>query len=501
MNSRKKGLYKAEDIDINSYPSHVQTLAQDLHITGHHSIFNLIDETLTSQGRKALLKKILMPNMNKEEIIDEQNLIKELNKSYWPLIKLRVANLGQKNSDLDETINEVKRPLVTHRFHLLLSIHYILFALVWTLVTLSLTGTIPLNPIFVFTLYLLFSLATRAQVAHSFRRAHGLSSQLLQLLPIIRFIENQNGKSLFKKYFKHSLQLKLHNKLKKLQLWMAFLSVEGHPMVHIVLNALCPWDYTLTYLVEKWRSQIAAELPSVIDEISYFEVLMSQTLFYHFLTSNFPSFSDNKSFSCKNLIHPLISQEIVVGNDFNLPIGKQIILITGSNMSGKSTFLRAFGVNQVLALCGCPVFADQFETHLAPLRTCLKVQDSLEQGLSTFYYEVRQVAGMVNAAKNRENFIFLIDEIFRGTNNRERLIGSKAVIHELLQYSVFGIISTHDLELTQLESTENKLVNFHFRDDMGKDELVFNYKIQAGPCPTTNALKIIAKEGIPVDIA
>ncbi|MCB0391066.1 MAG: hypothetical protein KDD58_07240 [Bdellovibrionales bacterium] len=492
---RKKANYKAASHSVLDFPSHIQTLAMDLHINTELSIFNLLDESLTYEGQKKLLKSLLMPNLEEKSLLEQQKLIKDLNKDWWQLVKLRITKSTANDSSYFQ-INEIHRPLTGSNFSKLFGLHVILFVILWTTIISIYTFSLSLSPILFFTVYLFFALATRSDVAQSFRRSFDLSQQVLQLQPIIEFIENRSENVLFKTHFKASLKLQLRQKLNRLRVYMSFLSVEGHPMVHIVLNAICPWDYVLTYLVENWRKKIAQNLPSVLDEITDFEVLLSKTLFYHFHTQNFPVFNGEKNLSFKALRHPLIDSQKAVANDF--VTDKKLILITGSNMSGKSTFLRSIGVNQMLALSGCPVFADEFNTYLAPLRTCLKVQDSLEEGLSTFYYEVRQVSEMIKSAKNGENFIYLIDEIFRGTNNRERLIGSQAVIEELIKHDVIGFISTHDLELTQLESKYSELVNYHFRDDMGEGELVFNYKIQQGPCPTTNALKIIAREGIPI---
>jgi DNA mismatch repair ATPase MutS len=350
-----------------------------------------------------------------------------------------------------------------------------------------------------FTLYLFFSLATRNQVATTFQKAHDLAQNLAPLRPIIQTVENYHLSDWSQKYLKKTLELKLTHQLNSLSRLTSFLSVQAHPLMHLGLNAICPWDYILSFLVERWRLKLNQHLPLALEELSNLEVWICQALFYKFHTQTWPQFNHENVFEFEKAFHPLLGVDKAVANSFTKPTPECLTLITGSNMSGKSTFLRTFGINHQLAIIGCPVFAGSMNTALVDIRTCLKVQDSLEKGLSTFYYEVRQVSSMLTAAKNREPFVYLIDEIFRGTNNKERLIGSKAVIAELLKYNVPGFMSTHDLELAHLADTNPRIQNYHFKDDVSdSNELVFSYKIQPGPCPTTNALKILNREGIPI---
>ena len=169
-------------------------------------------------------------------------------------------------------------------------------------------------------------------------------------------------------------------------------------------------------------------------------------------------------------------------------------------MSGKSTFLRTLGINLCLAQAGAPVCAGLFEWTWVRLATCIRVDDSLEAGLSFFYAEVKRLKSLLDATADRSNapVVFLIDEIFKGTNNRERLIGSRAYISALSQGNGFGLVTTHDLELTDLDKTVPGLRNAHFQETVAAGALQFDYKLRPGPCPTTNALRIMELEGLPV---
>jgi DNA mismatch repair ATPase MutS len=169
-------------------------------------------------------------------------------------------------------------------------------------------------------------------------------------------------------------------------------------------------------------------------------------------------------------------------------------------MSGKSTFLRTIGINLCLAQAGGPVCARSFEWTWSRLACCIRVDDSLDAGLSFFYAEVKRLKAILETTQDSTAppTLFLIDEIFKGTNNRERLIGSQAYITALSQGNGFGLVSTHDLELADLEPAVPRLVNAHFQETVSNGALEFDYQLRPGPCPTTNALRIMELEGLPI---
>jgi len=180
-----------------------------------------------------------------------------------------------------------------------------------------------------------------------------------------------------------------------------------------------------------------------------------------------------------------------------------MVLLTGSNMSGKSTFLRTLGVNIVLANMGAPVFAKRLVVpHNLELFCAIRIDDSLSDATSYFYAEVKRLKVIVDSLKDRDlnkrPVLFLVDEIFRGTNNKERFIGSWHLLKSFLKQGAFGVVSTHDLALAELEKNDSRLVNMHFKEDIVAQELEFNYTLRHGPSPTTNALFIMRKEGLPI---
>ncbi len=199
--------------------------------------------------------------------------------------------------------------------------------------------------------------------------------------------------------------------------------------------------------------------------------------------------------------HPLIPDDAKVRNDFVFDHLGGIALITGSNMAGKSTFLRTVAVNLVLAYAGAPVDARRLATRHFRLFTSMAVSDSIAEGVSFFYAEVtrlRRLLSELDEPAGRPVF-FCIDEIFRGTNNRERLLGSQAYVRALVGKAGVGLISTHDLELVALADALPEVRNYHFRDAIAAGRMTFDYTLHPGPCPTTNALVIMRAAGLPVD--
>jgi DNA mismatch repair ATPase MutS len=205
-------------------------------------------------------------------------------------------------------------------------------------------------------------------------------------------------------------------------------------------------------------------------------------------------------FHARDMGHPLLNREKKVTNHFQIDKLGTIVMITGSNMAGKSTFLRTIGVNLCLAYAGSVVNASSLKTSLFELYACIRVTDSLADGYSYFYAEVRRLKGLLDELKQERPLpmFFLIDEIFKGTNNYERLIGSEAYIHALAERRCVGAISTHDLELVRLGDELPGIVNVHFRENVVEGHMVFEYRLRSGPCPTRNALKIMQMEGLPV---
>ena len=289
--------------------------------------------------------------------------------------------------------------------------------------------------------------------------------------------------------------------LRRLLLLISLFGFRANIIIQILLNVVLPVDYILAILFTWNKDQIKQKMPTWLDCWYELEALNSLANFAWLNPEyTFPKFvSDESILKANELGHPLISKKLKCNNDFHVEKTGDIILVTGSNMSGKSTFLRTVGINICLAQAGSVVNAENMTAQFMRLFTCIKIDDNLVEGLSYFYAEVKRLKQLLDDldSKNEYPLFYLIDEIYKGTNNQERLAGSRAFIKSLCNKFGAGIVSTHDLDLTGLESELKTLQNFHFQEHIEKDKMVFDFKLRKGPCPTTNALIIMQNEGLP----
>jgi DNA mismatch repair ATPase MutS len=199
------------------------------------------------------------------------------------------------------------------------------------------------------------------------------------------------------------------------------------------------------------------------------------------------------------LQHPLLPREVRVGNDISLPGPGSALVVTGSNMAGKSTLLRALGLNVALALAGGPVCARSFRVPRVRLRASMRAEDSLQRGASYFHAELQKLRMVIEDAEQSPPVLFLLDELLRGTNQRARQVGARAVLLHLLQRSAMGLVATHDLGLSALEREQPERVhNVHFTDVAIDGEMRFDYALRPGVVRTSNALRLLAMAGVDV---
>lgn len=283
-------------------------------------------------------------------------------------------------------------------------------------------------------------------------------------------------------------------------------SVQGNGLVRLLVNAPVPWDFLWMHRLEQCKAEVREKLPAWLDRWYEVEALSAMASFWYLNPSYvLPSFTETHPttavFEAKELGHPLIPHDHRVNNDIRVGSPGEVVLLTGSNMSGKSTFLRTMGLAVCLANAGGPVPAASLVLRPMRLFSSIKVSDSVHDGISFFYAEVRRLRKLLDAleAKDEHPLFFLIDELFKGTNNVERLTGGKALIRSLVGRNGIGAISTHDLDFVRLTEETPLLHNYHFREEVQGGRMQFDYRLHAGPCPTTNALKIMRMAGLPID--
>ena len=228
------------------------------------------------------------------------------------------------------------------------------------------------------------------------------------------------------------------------------------------------------------------DISNWFESLGKFESLLSFSHFPNVVrNTTLPTITLGKEVTAKEIGHPLIKNDLRVCND--VQIDNSIFIISGSNMSGKTTFMRTLGINLVLAKAGGFVCAKDMHVSQLNLMTSMRIADNLSEGISTFYAELKRIKGIMEMARIDENMLFLIDEIFRGTNSVDRLIGAKTVLERLNEQNVIGIITTHDLELAQETKEIDRIRNYSFNEHYTDSEINFDYKIKKGVSTTTNA--------------
>jgi MutS domain V len=274
-------------------------------------------------------------------------------------------------------------------------------------------------------------------------------------------------------------------------------------LVYPVVNIITLWDIHCTIALEHWRKRAGASLEGWFQVIGELEALSSLAGLAHdepeFV---FPEFGVSEPpFIAEALGHPLLPRGGRVTNDVALEVAGSALLVTGSNMSGKSTLLRAMGLAAVLAQAGAPVCARRLRMAPAIIRTSLRISDSLERGVSHFYAEVKKLKLTLDATAGSERVLFLLDEILHGTNSRERQVGARWLLAELIRRAAAGAMSTHDEELCRLPPelmSHVKLV--HFRETVKDDKMTFDYLLREGPVKAGNALRVMRLAGLDVPL-
>ena len=257
----------------------------------------------------------------------------------------------------------------------------------------------------------------------------------------------------------------------------------------------------LALAVERWRRHAGAKIPRWLDAVAEIEALSSLAGYaYEHPRDPFPELAEGKAlFDGESLGHPLIAESRTVRNDVRLGAEPRALIVSGSNMSGKSTLMRTVGTNVVLALAGAPVRAARLRMSPLAVGASIHILDSLQTGASRFYAEITRLRQVVELTEGELPLLFLLDEILSGTNSHDRLIGAEAVVRGLVERGAVGLVTTHDLALTRIvESLNGSAANVHFEDHLEKGRMVFDYKMRPGVVRRSNALELMRSVGLEV---
>jgi DNA mismatch repair ATPase MutS len=275
---------------------------------------------------------------------------------------------------------------------------------------------------------------------------------------------------------------------------------EFNNFFYSILNALWFLDVYMIILTEKWKFKNRSHLNTWASAVSEFEVISSLAgLYYSNPSFSFPVINETHyTIHFAGLGHPLINQEKRICNNFILNGRGEIAMITGSNMGGKSTFLRTVGVNMVLALMGAPCCARSGAVSNMQLFSSMRTQDNLQEGVSSFYAELKRIQQLLKLIESGQPIFFLLDEMFKGTNSKDRHRGGFSLITQLKALNAFGIISTHDLELAALAGNHKIITNYSFNSIIDNGEMIFSYELTDGLCKDFNASELMKRSGIKI---
>lgn len=491
----------------NLVPPVGHPFADDLDVANLH---RLLDTASTRQGSERLFGWLTTTSADLETIKHRQSLVKELLPR--TLMRTRLEVLGQLGKDRLQHFLDGKRlaewvqepvpphlPTVTIILLVLSAVNLTLF------MAFTLTGLTQLLPIVLipWALYGVLFISQYRQIGSLFRETTTLLDLLETAGQVMLYLEDypfrpDSGLAALCRPITGQRPSRLIRRLS----WIASgASLQGNLLLWLFVNAVVPWDLVVAVLLNRQKALAAQSLPEWLDTWYTLEALCSLATYASLHPDvTFPEIrEDGPVIDAHAIGHPLLRYVGKVRNNFTVHQPGEIRLITGSNMSGKSTFLRTVGINLCMAFAGAPVDASALAVRPLRLFTCIQIADSLQDGISYFYAEVKRLKALLDALTRPDErpLVYLIDEIFRGTNNRERLIGSRAYIQSAVGQNGVGLVATHDLEMTQLANAHPAIHNMHFTDSVVDGQMVFDYILRPGASPTTNALTIMQMEGLP----
>ena len=512
INTNELGLLRNE---LNDFPDGSGFLdsdnyLDDLDIFGKRSIFHVLNRTTTSHGTRALTGLLRNSLLSVDSIKEQQQAIRVLapQSSQRQLLTAKGLLAGENEGNLDSIQSWLDtEPVLYRRKGLRIIINlltvYNLFSLFYYLssnnYTLLLAGVLVswmLSAFFTKPIDLEHELIARKQ---------NILDQYAAILAVFNTVETA-GSSLLQQL--QSRTDKAHKAIRQLSKLSGFFDQRINVLVKTFLNAFFSYDLRCLIVLERWKLNNKAAFPGWIEAVGNVECLNSLATF----AFNNPDYvypepvaavaslteaagvSSGLFIEATSLSHPLIPTDSRVANDFSIGRSERLILVTGSNMSGKTTFLRTIGVNLLLAQCGLPVCASAFSFTPMYLLTSLRISDSLQEQTSYFMAELKKLRYIVHRLQTGEPALVLIDEILRGTNSEDKTHGSELFIRKLIQYHCLSLFATHDLSLGQLENElPGTISNYCFESVIESDNLIFNYQLQRGIARNRNASFLMKK--------
>ncbi len=475
----------------------------DLDIFGPYSFFQYCNRTATAIGRACLAKYLSAPAEKSEILLRQAATLELKEKLDW---RQNLMALGMVAEDEIEHVNLLKDWLEDEPFVSNNSLYKIAILLTPFWVMFGIVATVLWIPWQLGILCLLipgyFLKTTLEKVNETHLRTTHAEKMLALYGRLIGHIEKED----FKTEKLRSLQTVFTKdnqvasaSINRLSYIISQLNLRYNAFA-ILINLFMLWDLRWIKRLEIWKAELKDKLPDWFESLQEFEALVSlATTNYNNPDWTMPIIQDDEKFVGLELGHPLIMADTRICNDLQMPTEGHLKLVTGSNMAGKSTFLRTMGLNIVLAMAGSAVCAKRLELPILQVHTSMRTQDALHESTSSFYAELKRLKTIIEAVESEQNIYFLLDEILKGTNSNDRHTGSKALIKQFIESRGAGIIATHDLELGQLEAQYGGAVeNLCMEVRVKHDELVFNYKLEKGVSQSFNATHLMRNMGIKV---
>ncbi|MGL6200968.1 MAG: MutS-related protein [Lachnospiraceae bacterium] len=474
----------------------------DLDISGKKSLFQFLNVTHTWYGRQALADDLLNSRYSREEIAGRQKAVEELSQNTELINELEFyfTQAGM-SSDLPALVKsfENSRPFIRSRALCLLLTYLPVLTVIIGGIALIFRQEMLYQPTAVLlaaqiVLWLGGTAATQKQL----RGISSLPGKFGAFHEVIELVTKAGFKTAELRGIQTVLGGTDHSAVqafRQLAKIAEKVNIRNNVFCYLTLNPLLLWDLECAISFSTWKQDYGHACASWFEALGKLESLMSLSVLPNALSQTcFPEFTDTRSAAASELGHPLLGNAERVTNDLQLK--DQILIISGSNMSGKTTYLRTVGINIVLARAGAPVCAKSMRCSDLHLVTSMRIADDLNEGISTFYAELKRIKMILGTAGKDQGTLFLIDEIFRGTNSADRLAGARAVIQKLSKLRVMGMVTTHDLELCELEQQISNVRNFNFSENYQNGKICFDYKMRVGKSKTTNGRYLMELVGI-----
>ena len=491
--------------DGENFLPHDHDYAHDIDLFGKGSVYQWLNRCYSEQGRSKLAENLLQ-SLPSEQALQRQEAIKELSSQVEWRQQLQAFAIAQSLTKKTEiTIanwitkeSSYKKSPKT-------------FIAIYTVITLGLlaatiAGYIPFAVFgFLYVIFFIIAGATSRKAATGYAELNGIVKEVETMSGIMKWIEEKQFNSILLKQLQAVIKQNeepAYKSIRHLKQILDRFDLRHHILGPLFLNTFLLWDLRQIIALDKWRNEHKAAVYNWFSTIAEAEVLNSLSSF-HFNDPGtcWPIFkSTHGHFDAGEMAHPLIQKEKQVTNDFTLDgIGK-IALVTGSNMAGKSTFLRSVAVNIVLAGTGAPACCKTLSLSPFQLISSMRVSDNLNENTSTFLAELKKLKTIISAVNEKRPVLILLDEILRGTNSYDRHLGSKALIKQLVKQQAMAIVASHDLELTKLEDEfPHNIENYHFDVEVEYEKMYFDYKLKRGVCKTVNAYLLMKNIGIELE--